>query len=89
MNNNIILGSLASDLKRVSMSLQRKSFSTADRFTQEALKRKKEVNAEEIEPYLRKILKHVEISLNSERQERTAEDLLMYSTLIQNYVLYK
>ncbi len=82
MNNRIILSSLAMDLKRVALGLHSKSYKTANRFLVEAMKRKTEVNSEELLPYMKTVLKHVDATIED-------EDALMYSTRIQNYVLYK
>lgn len=89
MNNKAVLAALASDLKRVSLGLQRSSYNMADRFISEALKRKSEVNEKELEPYMLVILGKLDQILSTSNQSRKAEDALLYSTLIQNYVLYK
>jgi len=82
MENKIVLASLAMDLKRVALGLHRKSNSMADRFLHEAMKRKEEVNIKKLFPYMQ----HILMKLNGHID---AEDALMYSTRIQNYVLYK
>lgn len=89
MDNKVVLAALASDLKRVSLGLQRKSFKMADRFCEEALKRKTEVSTGGLHAYIRKVLYRMELSLKSKDMERKAEDVLMYSTLIQNYTTRK
>ncbi len=89
MNNKVVLAALASDLKRVSLGLQRKSFKMANRFCEEALKRKTEVSTDGLQIYIRKVLNSIELSLKSKDMERKAEDVLMYSTLIQNYTTRK
>ena len=89
MNNKVILSALASDLKRISMGLQRKSFKMADRFSEEALKRKMEVSSIGLHTYMQKVLASMELSLKSQNMEEKAEDVLMYSTLIHNYVQKK
>ena len=73
------------DLLRVAKGLYRGSDKMAERFLEEALLRKEEVNQDEIKPYLRRILMRMEKSLKSFERERRAEDALMYSTLIRNY----
>ena len=79
MNNNIyILESLASDLKRVALGLHRGSTTMANRFLDEALKRKNELNTEDVAQYIQKLLEKIDKDLDS-------ENALMYSTLIQNY----
>ncbi len=89
MNNKDILAALSSDLKRIALGLQRNSLATVERFTEEALKRKNEVNRKELKPYMQKILEELEVILGKKDLSRKAEDTLMYSQLIQNYVLYK
>ena len=72
------------DLKRVAVGLNRGSLGMASRFKQEALKRSQELENEDLEPYLVKILSKTKLVLSSE-SERVAEDALMYSTLFQNF----
>lgn len=73
-----ILESLASDLKRVALGLHRGSSKMAERFLEEALKRKDEVETDIVSPYIQKILTRLDKNID-------AENALMYSTLIQNY----
>ena len=82
MKNKFILESLASDLKRVAIGKQRGSNIMADRFLQEALKRKNEVEMKTVATYIKKLL-------NNLNRDTSAEDALMYSTLIQNYAQQK
>lgn len=89
MKNKHILEALASDLKRVSLGIQRKSFKMADRFSQEALARKNETDLSHLDLYMQKILKKIDELIQSPNSDRKAEDALMYSTLIQNYVALK
>lgn len=86
MNNKIILGSLAMDLKRVALGYYKGSFKTADIFLKEALKRKTEIKPESIKLYLRNILNKIE-SLAALDKQKAAEDALMYSTILQNAAL--
>lgn len=83
MNNKAILGALAMDLKRAALGYHRGSDIMAERFFEEALKRKSEIKTETLEPYLNKFLVKVE-KLRNEKKERVAEDALMYSTIFQN-----
>ncbi len=85
MTNEIILEAMASDLKRVALGLERGSFAMSKRFALEALKRKEEVNIKKIPDYIEKILIKSEQSLANLNNDRTAEDCLMYSTLLQNF----
>jgi hypothetical protein len=82
MKNKYILESLASDLKRVALGLHRGSNVMAERFLIEALKRKKEVEIENVAPYIKNILIQINKDIDSDKA-------LMYSTLIQNYTQYK
>jgi hypothetical protein len=89
MKNKQILEALASDLKRVTLGIQRNSTKMADRFGQEALKRKNETEILLLDPYMQKILINLEALIRSKNSIQKAEDILMYSTLIQNYSIYK
>jgi hypothetical protein len=88
MENKRILGALAMDLKRVALGLHRKSYTMADRFLVEAMNRHAEINKNELQPYMRAIIDRVGLLSELDIEQR-AEDALMYSTRIQNYVLYK
>ena len=82
----LIIESLAMDLKRVALGLHRKSFVMADRFKEEALKRYGELEEQRINGYLYKLVVRSKQSL-IKNDDSTAEDVLMYSTLFQNYAL--
>ncbi len=82
MNNKFILESLASDLKRVALGLHRGSNTMAQRFLDEALKRKDEVEIKMVAPYIKELLTHLNKNID-------AENALMVSTLIQNYTQHK
>lgn len=79
MDNKIILGSLSSDLKRVGLGLYRNSHPMANRFLEEALKRKNEINKNDLPQYMIVLLAKI-------KKEISPDEALMYSTLIQNYV---
>lgn len=89
MENNVLLSSLAMDLKRVALSLYRKSYTTADRFSEEATKRRSEIRNDTLASYMQKILNRLDDKFSEKDPLRKAEDALMISTLIQNYVLFK
>ena len=80
----IMIESLAMDLKRVAMGLQRGSTKMADRFKAEALQRESELERVTNDAYIQKIIMGSRASLEA-NSERTPEDALMYSTLLQNY----
>lgn len=84
MSKKIIIESLAMDLKRVALGLQRGSVTMAKRFKEEALKREEELEAQHLNNYLQKLLINVRKVLIS-KNGRVAEDALMYSTLFQNF----
>jgi hypothetical protein len=86
MNNKVILGSLALDLKRVALGYYKGSDKTAGIFLEEALKRTQEVDSNNLKPYLKNILDKIS-ELKSLDKQKLAEDALMYSTLIQNAAL--
>ncbi len=81
------ISSLAMDLKRVALGYHAGSYKTAKRFSQEALKRKSEIDTENIKPYLQKLLQTLPKILEQQDVGRVAEDALMYSTLFQNYAV--
>lgn len=87
MNNKIALASLAMDLKRVALAYHRSSEKVAERFFQEALKRKNEVDISKTKPYIAILLKNFEKIKLEKNWEKKAEDALMYSTLFQNAAL--
>ncbi|MBI4066883.1 hypothetical protein HY407_00725 [Candidatus Gottesmanbacteria bacterium] len=86
-NTYIPLSSLAMDLDRVSKGVYRKSYKMVERFTQEALMRKKEIDPERVKPYVARLLDKIEKVLESDNSEQKAEDILMYSILFQNVAL--
>lgn len=83
-----LVESLAMDLKRVSLGLYRGSNIMAERFKTEALKRSSELEDQALNNYLKKLIQRTRESLKSDKQ-RVAEDILMYSTLFQNFALNK
>jgi cellobiose-specific phosphotransferase system component IIB len=85
MNTKIALESLSLDLKRVALGYYRGSDAMAKRFSQEALKRKEEVDISLVKPYIDILLEQMEQSFHKSNTRDIAEDALMYSTLFQNY----
>lgn len=81
------MSSLALDLRRVAIGYYRGSSKMADRFLQEALKRKKEVDVTIIKPYLQILLTKIEKLHDEKDEKQKAEDALMYSILFQNAAL--
>lgn len=87
-SQKIIIESLAMDLKRTALGLHRGSLSMAERFTGEALKRGTELESLQTDNYIKRLLENTKKALISERIDK-AEDILMYSTLFQNFALKK
>lgn len=85
MNNKIAIESLSMDLLRIAKGYHRGSTNMAERFSKEALKRISEIHISEVEPYFKKVLKSIENSLIHIKDDRIAEDALMYSTICKNY----
>lgn len=86
--NKQVLGSIAMDLKRVALGYYRGSNATAERFLNEALHRRGDIDTTKIKPYLQNLLRKID-NLSSETDEKKkAEDALMYSTLFQNAALH-
>lgn len=85
MNNKIALESLVMDLKRVALGYHRGSVVMAKRFSEEALKRKQEIDKDTVKPYVKKLLQSLDHILEEKDEQKIAEDALMLSTLLQNY----
>ena len=83
MKNKQILGALAMDLKRVAIGYFRGSDIMAEKFYLEALKRKNELDNNDLKPYLAVFLNKLD-TLNKEEKKKAAEDALLYSTIFQN-----
>ena len=72
------------DLERVAMGYQRGSIKMAEKFLEEALRRKEELDHLEVKPYVKNLLEKF-IKIKSENEiTKKAEDALMYSILFQN-----
>jgi len=87
-DKKIILSSLALDLRRVAQGYYRGSNKMADRFFEEALKRKAEGESLEFAPYVQKLLEKFENIKLIKDEKRKAEDALMYSVLFQNAAVF-
>ncbi len=86
MEQIIVIESLAMDLKRVALGLQRGSSAMADRFKEESLKRIAELENQNLNLHLKKLVQGIKKVLAHDG-ERVAEDALMYSVLFQNVAL--
>ena len=86
MNKTFVsLSSISMDLERVAMGYQRGSVKMADRFLEEALKRRNEIDQKEVRPYIKDLLFQLDNLKNEKDKQKVAEDALMYSILFQNY----
>lgn len=83
-----VCGALSNDLLRVALASYRKSDEVAGRFEQEAHKRIAEAKQCAVTDYSAELLPRVEQSLSTPDRLQRAENCLMYSTLLQNYVLH-
>jgi len=87
MKNEIILSSLAMDLKRVAIGLDRGSLKMAERFYEEAMKRKQELDLSNLKQYIKNVIFEVERLFKEKDNDKKAEGFLMYSTILQNFVV--
>ena len=83
MNNKQILGALATDLKRAALGYFRGSTIMAKKFSQEALRRRSELDYKNLKSYLVIFLNKIE-ELEEKEKGRAADDALFYSTIFQN-----
>ena len=84
MNNKTVIESLSMDLLRAAVGYHKGSLAVARRFSQEALKREREIDEKKIKPYFKRVLREIKDTLNSE-SDKIAEDALTYSVLCKNY----
>ena len=82
------MASLAMDLKRMAMFINRGSWKNAERFKEEALKRWEEIDEKKLKPYIKKYYNQLPEILNQKDKKEIAEDALMYSTIFQNYAIH-
>lgn len=80
----IALSSMALDLRRVALGYNRGSHAMAERFLDEAISRKKEIDPLMVKPYISKLLNKVLRLKSEESDQNKAEDALLYSILFQN-----
>lgn len=86
LSQKIIIESLAMDLKRVALGLHRGSLGMANRFRTESFKRAEELENQNPNDYIKKLLSHMRKMIQG-TSDRVAEDALMLSTLFQNFAL--
>ena len=78
---------MAMDLKRAALGYHRKSFIMAGKFLDEAMKRKEEAVKDGINSYLNSLFNKLDNSVRVKDNEKKAEEVLMYSILIQNFAI--
>ena len=70
MNKTFVsLSSISMDLERVAMGYQRGSVKMADRFLEEALKRRNEIDQKEVRPYIKDLLFQLD-NLKNEKNKK-------------------
>jgi len=72
------------DLKRVAIGYHRNSLIMANRFYEEALKRKNELDMSSLRPYIIRFINRIDVLTNQEN-DAVADEALLISTLLQNY----
>lgn len=82
----LAIESLSMDLLRAALGYHRGSIKMAKRFSEEAIRRKNEIDTSKVKPYLAKILKQIPKVFNSSDTNKVAEDSLTYSIICKNYV---
>lgn len=87
MKNEVILSSLAMDLKRIAIGLDRGSFKMAERFYEEAMERKQELDLNNLKQYIRDVIFEIERLFEEKDNDKKAENFLMYSTILQNFII--
>lgn len=82
--SRVALSSIAMDLKRVALGYDRGSIKMADKFLEEAIIKKKNIDSSQVEPYLVKILQKIDKLKAMKGSRPIADNALLYSILIQN-----
>jgi len=83
--NNLL--NLSSDLHRIALALAENSLTTAKVFEVQARKLEQSLSSATNPFYLTKLLKGIRKTLDNSEPVQKADDCLMYSTLLQNYIL--
>lgn len=84
-----LIRALSMDLLRTALALHRKSFIVAERFKEESLKGLHELEKRELKDIKLTSLIQKTKNVFELHKEDMHEDLLMYSTLFQNFAIYK
>ena len=88
-DKRLLIGSLSNDLYRVANLSYRGSIKAAERFFIESKRWTTDLENVQLKDHARKIIDDLNtLSLENLRSQETAEKLLMYSVLLQNYSLH-
>lgn len=85
----VSLSSISMDLERVAMGYQRGSVIMANRFLEEALTRRNEIDRNQVKPHVKKLMDALDGIVEEKDIQKKAEDALMYSIMFQNAALAK
>ena len=83
----MLIGSLSNDLLRVANLTHRGSIVAASKFMSESNRWIQELIGHDTKPYIKKIIKDIQVQSKKKLDLEQAEKYLMYSTLLQNYSL--
>ncbi len=84
MMDKQVLQALSSDLKRVCLSIQKGSNTTAETFSNEAMGWLNEAEKTIKNPNTQDLIKKAKVTLTEKNDLAKAEECLMYSVLFQN-----
>ena len=87
-DEEILIGSLSNDLYRVANLFGRGSEKAANRFWQESKRWSGKLLSHDSKKYIHNIILDLESDQKTKLSQAKAEKLLMYSVLLQNYVLH-
>ncbi len=87
-DEEMLIGSLSNDLYRVANLVGRGSEKAANRFWQESKQWSGKLLSYDLEKYIHNIILDLESDQAAKLSRAKAEKLLMYSVLLQNYVLH-
>ena len=85
----LLIGSLSNDLYRIANFINRRSYKAAERFQKETRRWARQLKNCEVKGYIKKIINDIGSSKAVNiKSQKLAEKYLMYSILLQNYVLH-
>ena len=87
-DEEMLIGSLSNDLYRVANLVGRGSEKAAHQFWLESRRCSEELLSHDLEEYIHNIILELESDQSTKLSRAKAEKLLMYSVLLQNYVLH-